>query len=249
MTLALPGKVHICPTADELYDAVGRAMMTAATRAVADNGVFHLALSGGQSPQPLYVRLMIDPIFRDIPWAQTHIWIVDERRVPPDDERSNFRMIRETLADHVPTRGRQVHRMPVEAEDAASRYESELRRELAPRGRLDFVLLGMGADAHTASLFPASHALDETQRWVVVNDGPAVVPPARLTMTYVLLNSSCQIAILVTGPEKASTIQRVCERIRESGPNPQELPVTGIRPEGGGLTWFLDDEAAGTGLS
>lgn len=249
MPLTLTGNVHIAPTADQLYDDIGRILMAAAMKAVSDRGVFHLALSGGGSPQPLYVRLMIDPIFRSIPWAQTHIWMVDERCVPLEDERSNFRMIRETITDHVPTRRRQIHPMPVETEDAASRYEHELRRELHPHGSLDFVLLGMGADAHTASLFPASRALNEADHWVAVNDGPTVVPPPRLTMTFGLLNASRQVAILVTGWEKAAAIRRVSEKVRESALNPAELPITGVRPDQGVLTWFLDGESSGSPIT
>src|SRR5690606_40064 len=141
---------------------------------------FHLALSGGSTPEPFYMRLVTDPRYRAIPWEQTHLWIVDERRVPERDDRSNFKMIREALADHVPLRSRQRHPMPVLEADPAARYEAELRRVVDPDARvprLDFVVLGMGDDAHTASLFPHSPALEETQKLVAVNAGEYVTPP------------------------------------------------------------------------
>jgi 6-phosphogluconolactonase len=191
------------------------------------------------------MRLMVDPRYRYAPWKQTHIWVVDERRVPPTDERSNYRMIRETLLDHIPTRSRLLHPMPVLDDNAPAAYEQELRSHL-PDGRLDMVMLGMGDDAHTASLFPQSPAVEVSDRWVAANHGPRVKPPERLTMTYPLLNAARFLAVLVTGAAKAGAVRRVDEHLRRQGPAPRELPVTGIQPDSGRLCWYLDAAAAGS---
>ncbi len=231
-------------------------LLTAAIEAVGHRGEFHLALSGGSTPEPFYMRLVTDPRYRTIPWEQTHLWIVDERRVPEDDDRYNFKMIRESLADHLPLRSRQRHPMPVLADDPAALYEAELRRVVDPNAvipRLDFVVLGMGDDAHTASLFPHSPALAENKKLVAVNAGEHVTPPDRVTMTYPLLNAARRLAVLVTGAKKAATIQRVEEQLRATGPDPESLPITGIQPQAanpndpaaGTLTWYLDALAAG----
>src|SRR5690606_18606296 len=160
-------------------------------------------------------------------------WVVDERRVPEDDARYNYRMISEALLDHVPLRSRQRHPMPVLVEDPASQYEAELRRVVdpnAPVPQLDFIVLGMGDDAHTASLFPHSPALAERERLIAVNAGERVTPPDRVTMTFPLLNAARRIAVLVTGEKKAPTIQRIDTQLRTAGPDPVALPITGIHP-------------------
>lgn len=250
VTLHLTGNIHVAPTADELYDDLAHALVAASTSAVDERGVFHLALSGGSTPERFYMRLVMDTRYRVIPWKQTHLWIVDERRVPPDDEKSNFRMISETLADHIPTRRRQIHPMPATHDDAAGIYENELRRAFGrDPGRtdppaLDFVLLGMGEDGHTASLFPQSPALNEKLRWIAINTGPAVTPPDRVTMTFPLLNRAREIAVLVTGAKKSEALRRVDARLHSNGPEPQNLPITGIDPEEEQLIWYLDAEAA-----
>lgn len=266
--LQLPGTIHVAATADELYDDLALALMAIAVESVAARGVFQLALSGGSTPEPFYMRLVTDPRFRAVPWRQTHAWMVDERRVAEDDPKSNFGMIRETLLDHVPIRKRQVHPMPVLTEDPATIYEKELAEafELPPpsapgpapgRGRvggeassgplprLDWVLLGMGDDGHTASLFPGSPALHERWRWIAVNDGPGVTPPPRVTMTYPLLNAARNLAVLVVGARKAITLQRIASQLRTGGPDPEHWPITGVQPDSGTLAWYLDAAAAG----
>ncbi|MCE9590627.1 MAG: 6-phosphogluconolactonase [Planctomycetes bacterium] len=257
--LSLPGHVHVAATADALFDDLGHALLGAAEEAVRERGVFHLALSGGSTPEPFYVRLVTDPQFRMLPWKQTHLWMVDERRVPETDERSNFRMIRETLADHVPTPRRQVHPMPVLHEEAAREYERTMSaafglampagdQPLDPAGplvpRLDFVLLGMGDDAHTASLFPGSAATTVVHRWITANDGPGVTPPPRLTMTFPLLNGARSLAVLVVGAKKHATLRRVELQLKTGGASPSLLPITSIDPVRGELVWYLDAAAA-----
>jgi 6-phosphogluconolactonase len=186
---------------------------------------------------------MVDPAFRDLPWAQTHLWMVDERRVPLDDEKSNFRHIRELIVEHSGIPREQAHEIDATADDADVRYERELRETLGWRerghDRLDYVLLGMGGDGHTASLFPNSAALEEKERLVVINDGPGVTPPPRVTMTYPLINAARFIALLVTGEGKREAVGKAA-----SGQVPvREIPVLGVNPVGGVMRWYLDHDA------
>lgn len=241
--LQLSGNVHVEGDREYVYDMLAEAMVEAALQAVDERGLFHLALSGGSTPEPFYMRLVIDPRFRAMPWKETHIWQVDERRVPDDDPQSNIRMIRETLAMHVPLKRKGLHPIPALDLDPAARYESALREELGHDGALDFVLLGMGDDAHTASLFPGSPAIKES-KWVAVNEGPRVVPPPRVTLTYELINRSRKLAVLVTGEQKRDALLRVDKQLRESGPDPENLPITGL-PGDERLSWYLDADAAG----
>ena len=247
----LPGYVHVAPDTDKLFDDLGSALIGAADKAIEQRGVFHLALSGGGTPEPFYMRLVLDPRYRMFPWEQTHVWVVDERCVPEDDDRSNIKMIRESLLCQVPIPGQAVHPMPVLAEDPVADYEGQLSAAfggitLPEVPQLDFVLLGMGADAHTASLFPDSPAQSVVGHWVAMNDGDRVVPPPRMTMTYPLINAAKEIAVLVAGAGKHETLARIEGQLAHGGPNPGELPITGVDPSarGGELTWYLDQAAA-----
>jgi 6-phosphogluconolactonase len=247
VTAALWGIVHVAADADRLFDALASVLMGAAFEAVRERGIFHLAVSGGSTPEPFYMRLIIDPRYRAMPWLQTHLWMVDERRVGQDDPLSNYRMICESLADHADIPPSQRHPMPVASKNPAGAYEEELRRffgEDIDVPRMDFILLGMGEDGHTASLFPHSSALVIRDRWIAVNEDDHVTPP-RVTMTYPLINAAKEIAILVTGENKADTVRRVAEQMKD-GVDPAHLPITGVRPtHGGRLVWYLDAAAAG----
>lgn len=271
----LPGSVVVRASVDDLIDAIAADLMVHAMNCVRTFGDFHLALSGGSTPLPLYRRLMYDPNYRSMPWARTHLWIVDERCVPFDDERSNFRSISETIGEHSGIPPEQVHPIFALAPDADTAYETLLRETLAWRepghDRLDFVLLGMGADAHTASLFPHSPALvaevderrrlehqaskgrigiespaapDSPPRLVRMNAGPKVTPPDRVTMTLRLINASRFIAVMATGAGKRATIATLQAQPR---PAPAECvldyPILGVTPIGGTLRWYLDQAA------
>ncbi len=239
----LPGEVFVAETTDKLIDLLAAELVVQATACLHEFGDFELALSGGATPQPLYERLMYDPNCRQLPWPRTHLWLVDERCVPLDDERSNFRMINETIVEHSGIPREQVHPISALSATADDEYEAELREVLQwrPRGqdRLDFVLLGMGADGHTASLFPYDDALGERHRLVQCVEVASADPPRRVTMTLPLINAARMVAILVTGAPKAEAISRVVR-----GEEPMEaLPISGVRPEHGELKWFLDAAA------
>ena len=242
----LPGTVVVRESVEELIDAIAADLFFQAKACVRTFGDFHLALSGGTTPEPLYRRLMYDPTYRELPWKRTHLWIVDERRVPADDERSNFRMIRDTLVDQSDIPAEQVHPIRALSPTADSDYEAELREHLGWRekghDRLDYVLLGMGADGHTASLFPRSPALESRGRLVLINAGPTVTPPDRVTMTFDLLNASRFIGVMVTGEKKKPMVAAVAAS-RHDRRTAAELPILGIRPLAGELRWYLDAPA------
>ncbi len=251
----LPGKVMLRATADDAIDALAADILLQAMQCVRSFSDFHIALSGGSTPLPLYRRLMYDPAYRQLPWDRAHMWVVDERRVPFDDERSNFRQLDDLIAQHSGIPEANVHPIMALQDDADRHYEAELLRVLGRRDkghdRLDFVVLGMGGDAHTASLFPHSPALfsapDAATQLVRINAGPRVTPPDRVTMTFDLLNAARFVAILVTGRGKRDTIARVSAAYTEnasSGNFPvEELPILGIRPHAGELRWYLDHDA------
>jgi len=240
---ALPGEVVRTRSVDELIDAIAANLVIHAENCVREFGDFHLALSGGSTPQPLYERLMYDPDYRRLPWRRTHLWIVDERRVPLDHEASNFRVIRETIADHADIPTEQVHPIFAMADDADEQYELSLKETLGWRekgqDRLDYVLLGMGADGHTASLFPGSAALNDSQRLVRSLIAPDATPAERITMTYPLLNASRFIAVMISGGGKAAMVDRIA-RGEESW---HDMPIKGIQPHQGDLHWYVDDAA------
>lgn len=244
---ALPGEVLVRETADDLIDAIAADLLFQARSCVRAFGDFHLALSGGSTPEPLYARLMYDPRLRDFPWKKTHLWQVDERCVDDDDDRRNWKMIGEILLHHSDIPRDQAHPMPVLEPDGDERYERDLRAilEWRERGhdRLDYVVLGMGPDLHTASLFPNSDALAAPAgRLVVFNDGPAVVPPRRMTLTYEMLNAARFVGVMVTGDKKRDAIASL---IADPTPRP-DAPILNIRPLGGTLRWYLDEPACPT---
>lgn len=242
----LPGAVVVRPDPDQVLDALGADLTLHAINCVRTFGDFHLALSGGGTPFPLYRRLMIDPHYREFPWRRTHLWIVDERKVPFDHEKSNWRQIDETIVQHSDIPPEQVHPMLATRDDADVLYEEALRQTLVWRekgqDRLDFVLLGMGGDGHTASLFPRSQALMEQKtspRFVLNNRGPEVTPPDRVTMTFNLINAARFIAVLCVGEGKKSMLSRVAAGAESS----DDLPILGVKPLAGELRWYLDHAA------
>ena len=231
--------------------AAAGAIVEHATTAIARSGRFVIALSGGTTPVAVY-ELLASPAFAShLDWSAWHVCFGDERCVRPDDPQSNYRMARLALLDQVSIP--HVHRMRGEdtPDNAARAYERELRTLFAtPTGRpgfdeghrFDLVLLGLGADGHTASLFPNGAALHESTRWVVAatHDGAA---PQRLTLTLPVINASAQVMFLVTGASKADTLRQVLEHPADIA----RLPAQGVSPSHGALEWLVD-AAASPGL-
>lgn len=209
-------------------------ILQAARTAVGERGRFTLALSGGKTPRPVY-EAMAHPDF-PMPWDYTHLFFGDERNVPPDDPRSNYAMVASTLLSRIDIPAANVHRIPVGEKDpeaAAACYETDIRAALgAEEGELpvfDLVLLGMGAEGHTASLFPGSPVLGETVRLVVATPVPVADPAvARVTMTLPLLNAAREVLFLTAGPDKAA----LAERILAGDPAVGGLPAALVRPAG-----------------
>lgn len=204
-----------------------------------------VALSGGSTPRVLY-ELLADPNepFREeIAWDKTHFFFSDERHVPPDHPDSNYRMVNEAMFSRVPVPQQNVHRIPAEnpvAEDAAEAYESDLRRFFGEGIPVfDVILLGLGEDGHTASLFPHSSALKETERLVVA---PCVekLSAYRITMTLPVLNSGKSVVFLVTGASKAEVFSHVIS----TKPDPEQYPAQAISPTSGAVSWLVDKAAA-----
>jgi len=205
---------------------------------------FSVALSGGSTPKLLF-ELLASPTFQGrLRWRNIQFFQVDERCVPPDDPESNYRMIRQALLGSAPVPEENFHRMAAERPDrekTAQDYAGEMARILHPAPgeapRLDCVLLGMGADGHTASLFPGSKALEEHQAWVTSNFAPRL-NSFRLTLTLPVLNAAASVIFLVAGDDKAETLRQVLE-----GP-PGLFPAQLIQPANGSLSWFVDKSAA-----
>ena len=193
-----------------------------------------MALAGGSTPRSMYAQLAAAPFASMVEWSKVQVLWGDERCVPPDDKASNYRMAREALLDHVPVAAANVHRIRGEDDpnEAAAAYEREMQR-------MDLVLLGLGEDGHTASLFPGAVAAHDDPRRVIAVRAP-VVPAWRVTLTPVVINAATEVAFLVAGAAKAGVVQRVLEGPRR----PHKLPAQLIAPASGRVAWFLDAAAA-----
>lgn len=199
-------------------EAVAESITEKITTAPAD-GIFNLALAGGNTPRTLYKLLATD--FRDrIPWNRVHLFWGDERYVPPGDPQSNYRLVRESLLDHIKIPASNIHQMRTDfadPDDAAMSYEAVLRgRFSSPWPAFNLVLLGLGVDGHAASLFPGSPALEERKRWVLSTIGPTE-PRPRLTLTLPAITHAEQVYFLVAGSDKANAMRRT---LTEGGNTP-----------------------------
>ncbi|HYU34789.1 MAG TPA: 6-phosphogluconolactonase [Thermoanaerobaculia bacterium] len=244
--------LRLCADGAELARTAAEEFSRRAGLAIGARERFAVALSGGSTPRRLFALLAArDEPFRDrIDWRAVHLFWGDERHVPPDHPESNFRMTRETLLDAVPIPAANIHRIRGEEPDAAraaALYEDELRAFfLGDDPRFDLVLLGLGPDAHTASLFPGSDAVRERERWVVA---PWVEKLAtfRITLTPAALNRAAAVIFLVQGEEKAAALHAVFEGGRDGERDPDRWPAQVIRPENGEVVWLVD-RAAASGL-
>lgn len=237
-------KVVIFDDAASLEEAAAQQVVRAVRNAVARRGECRLALSGGSTPRGLYARLAEEPHRERIDWSKLHLFWGDERCVPPDHPESNYRMVHEALLARVPLPDGSVHRIPGELgpDRAAARYEEAIRAgsaEAVPR--FDVVLLGMGVDGHTASLFPDAPALGEERRLVVPTVAPTP-PHDRVSLTLRVINAARLVAFLVVGQDKARTLARVLAD--EGRTSDGSLPASLVRPRRGRLLWLVDRSAA-----
>ena len=238
--------IHTFTDAQELTRAAAGLFLEVGKQAIAERNRFLVALSGGSTPKALYSILANDKYAQQLDWSKVHFLFGDERSVPPTHADSNFAMANAILFSplHIPSA--QIHRMRGEdpPETAAAQYETTLRHlTTAVPGqwpRLDLVLLGMGDDGHTASLFPDTASLTEQTRWVIPSTSPQGTR-ARVTLTLGVINHASVVLFLVAGRNKAAVVRRVLEQ-RPGDPGP--YPAALIRPETGRLLWYLDRAAA-----
>jgi len=224
------------PNADQLARDAAAFIREAADEAIRERGQFTLALAGGSTPEKAYAILAAPD------WSKWHLFFGDERFVPRDDERSNFAMTQRSLLGRAA--GAAVYPVPTESAtpaDAASAYEKVLLDAFGGSPRFDLVLLGLGDDGHTASLFPGKPALAATN-WVT-SSGPGVLPPPvdRVTLTFPAINAARKVLFLVAGSNKAEALRDVLG----GHINADRRPAAGVHPTDGTLTWMVDEAAAG----
>lgn len=234
---------HVFPDNSSFVSGSADFIAEVAARAIAERGRCVIALSGGGTPKPIYARLATADYRNRIAWEKVHVFFGDERCVPPDDVRSNYRMVREAWLEHSCIPPENIHRIRGEDEPAraALRYEQDLaglyRSVRFPA--IDLILLGMGDDGHTASLFPGTAALRETARWVVAQY-VEVMTTWRVTFTVPLINAARQVAFLAEGASKAQMLWNVLEGSYQPDVWPSQL----VQPAGGELHWLVDAAAA-----
>jgi 6-phosphogluconolactonase len=243
--MSAPLELRRLTTPQDLFQAAAEEVIRDATDAVAQRGRFTIALSGGSTPRNLYTLIAANAS-ASLPWNQMFFFWGDERHVPPDDPESNYRMANEALLSKVPIPPANIFRIPSENPDAsaaADAYEQTLRKffALAPGEfpRFDLILLGIGPDGHTASLFPETDALQEKSRLVVAN-WVAKMKTSRITLTLPVLNAARCVAFLVSGTDKAAVLHEVLEGDAPGEKYPSRL----VQPSEGKLIWFVDRAAA-----
>lgn len=239
----MPSEVRIFDGVSELMRATAEAISLAARQAADDHGRFTWALAGGSTPRMVYELLASDFYRARMPWSAIHFFWGDERHVPPDHPDSNFRMAREAMLDRVPVPAENIHRIPAELPDAqraAAEYEATLRSFFALASgewpRLDLILLGLGKEGHTASLFPGGDAVRERER-LVVAPWVEAQKTFRVTLTPPVLNHARRAMFLVSGEEKAEALHAVLEGPRE----PERYPAQIVE---GNRLWMVDRAAA-----
>jgi len=230
---------QVYPDPETLARAAAEYFVALAKSAVAERGIFSIALAGGNTPKSLYALLAIPQYAEQIPWDRMHIFWGDERCVPPEHPDSNFGLAQTLLFNQVPLPVENIHRIKgeISPEQAASKYEAELREFFGTSPSFDLVLLGVGKEGHTASLFPEGSALNEKHRWVLAQFFPKI-PAWRITLTPVAFNAAANVVFLVSGENKAGVVRQI---FLEGG---GLLPVRLIKPHSGRLVWLLDAAAA-----
>jgi len=240
--MEIPSIASVFDTSEQLALAAAERFVEYAHEAQASQGRFSVALAGGQTPRRVYELLATEQFKNRLDWSRVFLFFGDERCVPPIDPESNYAMVAETLISKVPVPPANVFRMAGEGTptENAQAYENHLREFFpgSPWPQFDLVMLGMGADGHTASLFPRSDALDESSRWVVTTKNPQ--GQNRITLTLPALSHAGHILFLVTGKEKAATLLEILRAQSQS----TRLPASLIAPVDGTLEWFADRDAA-----
>lgn len=238
--------IHVVENAQALARAGARELANRAASAVREKGIFTAALCGGRTPKALYSLLANNTELRQqIPWERVHFFWGDERPVPPDHAESNFHLAQTALLSRVPVPAANLHRIKGELapEWAAAAYEQTLVELFELQGnalpRFDLVLLGLGSEGHTASLFPGTHALAEQKRLAVAN-WVGKLGTERITLIAPVFNNAACIIFLVSGAEKAVALNSVLKGRYE----PQQLPAQLVRPHAGELKWIIDAAAA-----
>jgi len=235
-------RIEVFPTPERLTEAAGKEVLGVIARAIGERGICALALSGGETPRMLYRRLAETADGDEPDWSRVHLCFGDERMVSPDDAASNYGMVRDELIAHIPLPAGNVHRIRGERPPAiaAREYAADIAGVLSRTGgKFDLVLLGLGTDGHTASLFPGTDVLDERAeavRAVVASVGP------RVTLTLPVINGAREVLFLVSGEAKASIVRRVLEPAAGEPP----LPASLVRPVASAPCWMLDAAAAGS---
>ncbi|HVU89046.1 MAG TPA: 6-phosphogluconolactonase [Pirellulales bacterium] len=242
-------EIQVMADADELAAAAARQIVDIAARSIAARGQFTMALAGGHTPEKTYGLLTRAPLAGTIDWARSWLFFGDERFVPLDDARSNYAMARRALLEAAPIPADHVFPAPTDrATPAASaaKYQRQLAGffslpESGPPPIFDLILLGLGDDGHTASLFPGAAALQEKTAWVT-SSPPGVLPPPvdRVTFTFPTLNAARHVMFLVSGANKAEAVRDVLDNHAPL----ERRPAAGVLPEYGTLTWLLDEPAA-----
>ena len=245
---AVNREVRILTDLPAIAKRAAQEFLQAATSAVAERHSFSVALAGGSTPKALYSLLASDAVLRaQLPWDKMHLYFGDERNVGPDHADSNFRMATETLISKSPLKPDQVTRIKGEYKDterAAQEYEQALRASFKLADgrfpRFDLVLLGMGNEGHTLSLFPGTKALHETKR-IVVRTWIGKLYTERITLTAPAINNAALVIFMITGADKALALKGVLE-----GPyEPDQLPAQMIQPQNGKSLWLVDTTAGG----
>lgn len=234
--------IKVYPDLESLSQAAAALVVEQANLAAAARGRFSMALSGGSTPRRTYALLAQKPFKDQAPWHRMHIFWGDERCVPLYDPQSNARMAKAAWLDHVPIPASQIHSIDCAETpaEAARKYEAQLRQFFAGRpARLDLVFLGLGGDGHTASLFPGTPVLQETERWAA-EVYVAEQDLYRVTLTAPLLNQAAQVVFLVAGAGKAQVLWEILQGPRD----PERLPAQLIQPQTGEILWLLDLNAA-----
>ena len=239
------GEIRVLTTPQELFASAAEEVVHVANESVATRGRFTIALSGGSTPKALY-NLLATNARTILPWDRMYFFWSDERHVPPTDPESNYRMADEAMLSKVPVPAGNIYRMPAENPDAAATaeaYETSLRKFFQTKAgefpKFDLILLGLGPDGHTASLFPGTAGLKEKSRLVIANPVEKLKTD-RLSFTYPLINAARCVAFLVSGMDKATVLRSV---LQENVPG-EQYPAKLVQPIDGRLVWFLDRAAA-----